>query len=183
MKSKTRALLTATATLLGSFTADADAHADSKQECAAAYEKTQSLRERGKLLDARQQAIACSASTCSVYVVRDCTQWLAEIDASMPTVVFTVENATGPDPSAVRVTVDGQTVAQTLDGKPVLLDPGEHVVRFEMTGVEAVEQKVTIQGGEKNRKLSASFKKAPPPMTPALPAAVPRPRRCAADSR
>jgi hypothetical protein len=37
--------------------AGAGARADSKQECAAAYEKTQTLREQGKLIDARKQAV------------------------------------------------------------------------------------------------------------------------------
>lgn len=165
MKNETRALVSAAA-LLGLFTAGTDARADAKQECAAAYEKTQSLREHGHLLDARKQAVACSASTCSVYVVKDCTQWLAEIDASLPTVVFTAENVAAANPLAVRVTVDGQPVAETLDGRPIPLDPGEHVVRFETPGAEAIEQKVTLQAGEKNRALMASFKQAPPPAPP-----------------
>ncbi len=174
MKSETRALLAAAA-LLGSFTAGTEARADSKQECAAAYEKTQSLRESGHLLDARKQADACSASICSVYVVKDCIQWLAEIDKSLPTVVFTVENAATADPLAARITVDGQTVAGALDGKPIPFDPGEHVVRFEMTGAEAIEQKVTLQAGAKNRALTASFKQAPPPAPPAPTPASPPP--------
>ena len=168
MKSNLRALLT-TAALFGSFAIGASARADSKQECAAAYENTQSLRESGHLLDARKQAVACSASTCSIYVVKDCTQWLAEIDESLPTVVFTAENVAAADPLAVRVTVDGQPIAETLDGKPVPLDAGEHVVRFETPGADAVEQKVTLQAGEKNRALKASFKQAPPPVPPTSP--------------
>jgi hypothetical protein len=171
MKSNLRALLTATA-LFGFSTAAANARADSKQECAAAYEKTQSLRESGHLLDARKQAVACSASTCSVYVIKDCTQWLAEIDESLPTVVFTAENIPAANPLAVRVMVDGQPITETLDGKLVSLDPGEHVVRFETPGAEAVEQKVTLQAGEKNRALIASFKQAPPPAPPASPPPV-----------
>lgn len=168
MKNRSRALLAAAA-LLGFFTAGADARATSKQECAAAYEKTQSLRESGHLLEARSQAVACSASTCSVYVVKDCKQWLAEIDESLPTVTFMVENAAAADAPRVRVTVDGQPVADALDGKPMPLDPGEHVVRFEMTGAEVIEQRVTLQAGTKNRALTASFKQAPPPAPPEPP--------------
>lgn len=179
MNIETRARLIA-ATLLGVFTAAADARADPKQACAAAYEKTQSLRESGQLRDARLQAIACSAPTCSVYVTQDCHQWLTEIEALLPTVVFTAEDGAGAAAAAVRVTVDGRTVAEKLDGEAVSLDPGEHVVRFEMAGAAAVEQKVVIRQGEKDRKLSASFEKAPSPLPPALPAAVPPPRTLAA---
>jgi hypothetical protein len=172
MKREARALLT-TATLFGLLTAGTAAHADSKQECAAAYEKTQALRETGQLRDARLQAIACSAPTCSAYVTRDCLQWLTEIDGILPTVVFTADDGAGADIVAVRVTVDGQTAAAKLDGKAVSLDPGEHVVRFEMAGAPAIEQKVLIRQGEKNRRLAASFKKAPPLTPPAQPPTAP----------
>ena len=178
MNIEARARLIA-AILVGLFTAAADARADPKQVCAAAYEQTQSLRESGQLRDARLHAIACSAPTCSIYVTRDCRQWLTEIEALLPTVVFTAEDGAGAAAAAVRVTVDGQLVAEKLDGTAVSLDPGEHVVRFEMAGAEAVEQKVLIRQGEKNRKLSASFEKAPPPTPPALSAAVPPPQTLA----
>ena len=159
-----------------------EARADSKQECAAAYEKTQTLRDQGKLLDARKQALACSASTCSVYVVKDCAQWLSDIEASMPTVLVTAEDAAGFDTVAVSVTVDGQLVAKTL-AKALSIDPGEHVLRFETDGTEAIEQKVSLRPGEKNRKLAISFKKpspagspliVPPAPTAPLPSAAPR---------
>jgi hypothetical protein len=166
MNLKPRTLLTAAA-LLGFFTAGADARADSKQECATAYEKTQALSNSGHLLDARREAVTCSASICSIYVVKDCAQWLAEIDKSLPTVVFAIENAAAIKLLAVHVTVDDQPVAEALDGNPVPLDPGEHVVRFEMLGAEPIEQKVTLQMGAKNRALTASFKLAPPPPPPA----------------
>ncbi len=185
MKSNTRALV-ATAALFGLFTAAVEARADSKQECAAAYEKTQSLRESGQLRDARIQAALCSASTCSVYVTKDCLQWLTEVDAILPTVVFSAEDGAGANTLAVRVMVDGQPVTEKLDGEEMPLDPGEHVLRFEMAGVEAVEQKVTIQQGVKNRKLAVSFKKAPPaklpvpaPAAAVSPAVQPPPTRAA----
>lgn len=175
MKSNRRALLTAFA-MLGLFTSAAEVRADSKQECAFAYGKTQALRDSGQLREARIQAVACSASTCSVYVTQDCRQWLTEIDAILPTVLFTAEDDAVVNVLAVRVSVDGQPVAERLDGDAVALDPGEHTVRFEMTGAEAVEQKVTIRQGEKNRRLAVLFKKAsPPPPAPSTAVLPPRP--------
>ena len=160
----------------GLLTTGADAYADAKQECAAAYEKTQSLRDNRQLIEARKQALACSASTCSTYVTKDCLQWFTEIDALVPTVIFTAQDDAGSDTLAVRVTVDGQPAAEKLDGKAVPLDPGMHTVRFEMTGSDAKEQKVILRQGEKNRKLAVSFKKPPPAAPPLpLPAIVPPP--------
>jgi hypothetical protein len=182
MTTTSRALATAAA-LLGFSTAAAAAHADPKQDCADAYEATQSLRDRDHLLDARKQALACTASACSVYITRDCAQWLAEIDAILPTVVFTGQDPAGAEIRSVRVTVDGQAAAEQLDGKAIALDPGDHVVRFETAGSDPIEQKVTLRKGEKDRKLSASFKKAlpakpiapPPAVSPATPLLLPTP--------
>lgn len=131
----------ALAASLGILAASAAARADVKQECVAAYEKTQTLRDQGKLLDARKQAVVCSAPACPSQAIKDCVQWLAAIDASLPTVVLMALDPAGAETLDVRVTVDGQALAAKLDGKAVALDPGQHVLRFEMAGAEAVEQK------------------------------------------
>lgn len=126
-------------------------------------------RGEGKLIDARRQAVTCSASTCSTHVTKDCIQWLGEIDASLPTVVFTATDPAGAETTVVRVTIDGQTVVEKLDGKAIPLDPGEHMVRFEMEGAEPFEQKFLIRQGEKNRTLTATFRRLPPPAPPMAP--------------
>jgi hypothetical protein len=141
-----------------------DERAQAKQACAAEYDATQSLRDQGKLIDARQQAVACSAPTCSVFVTRDCARWLAEIDADLPTVVLRAENAAGAETAAVRVTVDGQVIAEKLDGKAAPIDPGEHIVRFEIVGANPVEQTVLITQGVKNRTILVRFGKTALPI-------------------
>jgi hypothetical protein len=169
MKNSLRALLISAPLFIVFTVAASAANADPKQDCADAYEATQSFRDRGQLLDARKQAIACTASTCSVYITKDCAQWLTEIDAILPTVVFTARDAAGVDTRNVRVVVDDRTVAEQLDGSAVPLDPGNHIVRFEAPGTEPIEQRFTIKKGEKNRALSASFARALPLTPPALP--------------
>jgi hypothetical protein len=75
----------------------------------------------------------------------------------------------------VRVRVDGHPLVEKLDGKPVLMDPGEHVLRFEMDGAKPVEERVVIRTGEKNRVITTAFTTAaatgggdhpPPPPSP-----------------
>jgi hypothetical protein len=141
------------------------ARADAKEDCNTAYDQTQSLRKSGELVAAREKAVACSLAECT-YAKKDCVQWLAEIDASMPTVVFTAEDAQGVDATAVRVSVDGKALGDRLDGKAVAVDPGEHVIRFEMAGFEPIEQKALIREGEKNRRIGVSFEKAVSPGPP-----------------
>jgi hypothetical protein len=151
------------------------ARADVVEACDAAYRQTQVARQSGKLIEARKQAVACGAEACPNAIKPDCKQWLAEIDATMPTVVFGATDASGADIQAVRVLVDGEVVREALDGKAAPIDPGPHKVRFETTGAPPIEQDVIIRQGEKDRRLVVSFKpqEAVPPARPAGPRAIP----------
>src|SRR5260370_19556862 len=60
------------------------AHADTADQCIAAAEQSQPLRHDGKLLAGRRLLIACSRSECPSVVRTDCTKWLADLDALMP---------------------------------------------------------------------------------------------------
>lgn len=166
MRASPRSLVVATASLALALAGAGRARADSKQECSLAYDQTQTLRDGGKLVEARRQALRCSASTCAAFVVKDCARWLQEIDASLPTVVFTAEDASGADTLAVRLFVDDQLLGEKLDGKAVALDPGEHTLRFEAAGGAVVEQKLVARQGEKNRAVALL------PPTPKAPAAI-----------
>ncbi len=147
--------------MFGLFLGVGDARADARKECSDAYEATQQLRLiHGQLLNARKQAVACSAPICHANVTTQCAKWLREIDDLIPTVTFTAEDGAGRNVKAVRVMLDGEMVIDQLDGKPMSVEPGEHAVRFEMADAAPVEQSVTIEKGEKMRKISASFKQA-----------------------
>lgn len=157
-----------------------EARADQKQECSAAYDATQALRDEGKLLDARKRALACADMRCPAFVREDCSRWLIEIDAFVPTLVFKVEDESGADIPTARVKVDGLVLSDWLGGRAVPVDPGEHLVRLEVAGMGASQQTIVVRQGEKNRKIAASFKRqsavsAPPPPSPVNPAPKTRP--------
>jgi hypothetical protein len=148
-----------------------NARAEANQECEAAYEQTQVLRDIGKLVEARKRALVCVSSACAAVVVKECAQWLSEMDQRLPTVVFAAQDATGADTLRVRVSLDGEPIPEALDGRSVALDPGPHKLRFEMVGVDPVDQNVIIRQGEKNRRIAVSFKtrdtSSPPSHVPA----------------
>lgn len=144
-----------------------DVHADVKQQCVAAYEQSQSARNLGHLRVARGQAIICSQESCPKFLTTDCIQWLAEIEASLPTVVFEVRDATGSETTAARVLVDDEPLKERVDGKAVAVDPGEHTLRFELAGAASIEKRIVIREGEKNRKISVSFAPLEPSSPPA----------------
>lgn len=149
--------------------APAPALAADKKACSDAYDKTQSLRLGGKLQAAREQAALCTRDACAEFIRADCTTWLVQIDAGMPTVVFEVRDAQGNDTTAVSVALDGKPWLTAVDVTARPIDPGTHTLRFTIPGMAPIEQSVVVREGEKNKKVAVAFGSPPPPMAPFAP--------------
>jgi hypothetical protein len=152
------------------------ARADEKETCVAASDQAQNLRDEGKYRRAREALLICARDACPGIVRRDCEKWLSDLDASYPTIVLGARDAKGRDVPGARVLVDGAPFSDKLDGKPLPIDPGEHVFRYEAPGVAPLEERAVIRVGEKNRFLTAQLKplagaavaaNAPPPASSA----------------
>jgi serine/threonine-protein kinase len=92
----------------------------------------------------------------------------------MPTVVFEVKDATGSDLSAVKVSMDGQPLAERLEGTAISIDPGVHSFTFETAGEPKVEKQFVIREGEKGRRERITFGGTETATkTPAAPLATP----------
>jgi hypothetical protein len=148
-----------------------DAAGQSKQACVDAAHQAQELRDRGRYVAARRDLLLCAQEACPSPVARSCATWLVELEPSIPTVVF-VAREDNRDLAAVRVRVDGELVAERLDGRPVMIDPGEHVVLFERDGRPPEEERVLVTAGEKNRRVVLAFRPrvaVPAPVAPDRP--------------
>ncbi len=132
-----------------------EAKADDKQVCLESYDKSQTLRQEGKLVAAREQMLSCARNVCPEILRRDCTQWLSEVDETIPTVVLSVKDKRGQDLVDVRVTVDGEALVTQIDGKAVAVDPGVRLFRFDAPGEEPVE--IVIHAASKNRGITIQF--------------------------
>jgi hypothetical protein len=138
----------------------ATARADT-ETCLSAYDANQRLRRDGKLRDAREQLLICSQADCPAPVRNECTKWLSEVDATLPSVVFAAQDAFGTDLAAVTVEVDGVVLTRKLDGRAIAVDPGEHVIRWTSEDGVTVQQRVIVREAEKRRLVVAKFP-APP---------------------
>jgi len=91
----------------------------------------------------------------------DCALRLDQLERLQPTVVFDAKDALGNDLSDVRVTIDGQPLAETLQGTSLQVDPGEHTFAFETPGRPSVIRSFVLHEGEKARRerivLAASY--------------------------
>lgn len=141
--------------ILGAALVSAPAHAD--PACIAAYEQTQTLRKDGKPVAAKAQAAICVRSECPALLTKDCTKWLAELDGVIPTIVLDPRTPAGAPRADVRVKIDGTAVNEKIDGKPVPLEPGSHVIVFEAEGSAPAERTVVLKDGEKNKKVTVTL--------------------------
>ncbi len=145
------------------------AHADEASVCVDAYEKSQVLMKpasgRSTLLPAREMLRTCMRSGCKDWMVADCSRWLSEVEARIPTVVFSARDTSGRDLAEIVVTtVEGVSLASRLDGRAIELERGEQVFVFVAPDGVRREKRVLVREGEKNQGVSAVFD-APPAET------------------
>lgn len=148
------------------------AFAQDKKSCLAAVDEGQNLRDQGKLAEAKAQFLVCSAKSCPGAVVKQCSDWYAEVEKDQPSVLFRAKDPAGKEVVDVKVIVDGKPVAESISAQPLPLDPSEHSVRFERKDGAVVEDKVVLRVGEKARMIELTFAG---PATPATKPPRPEP--------
>jgi hypothetical protein len=132
---------------------------DAKQVCISAVEQGQTERDDGKYRQARLSFLTCAQDSCPRVIQQSCTKWLRELDESAPTIVLAAKDDQGSDLTDVNVSFDGAPFVTALDGKPVEVDVGEHVIRFDREGSVPVEQKLLLRAGEKARVVSVVLRR------------------------
>ena len=160
----------------------ARADGPSVTECLTANADAIKLDNEHKLRAERKQLLVCAAESCPPEIRQECTKRLEQVSQAVPSIVFDVRDATGADMSVVKVTMDGEVLAERLIGTAIELDPGEHQFTFEVAGQPAVSKTFVIRVSEQNRRENIVFDQlnrapaavpAPPP--PAPPPAAPLP--------
>jgi hypothetical protein len=152
-RSRTQAaVLAAVFSALASAAAPARAADPGIGECLSAAESSLKLRSDHKLRAARAQLLVCTSQSCPLEVRQECVKRIDEVNAASPTIVLAVKTPAGRDIAAVKVTVDGQVVAEHLDGSAIAIDPGSHEFSFEVQGEATVTQTIILHEGEKERR-------------------------------
>jgi hypothetical protein len=123
-----------------------------KQECVSANESAQDLQRAGKLREARARLLVCVTEGCPGPVREDCAQRIEELDRVMPSLVFEVRDESDRDLSAVRITMDGQVLADKLDGTAIPVDLGEHRFEFAAPGLAPDTRTLVVREGDKKRR-------------------------------
>ena len=149
------------------------AHADVSDECIAANTKAQELRRGGHMRHARDNLILCAAAACPKLVRDDCAVRLDEVNRLIPTIVFQVKDPDGHDLTDVKVTMDGEALAEKMTGTAMDVAVGEHEFAFSADGFVTATQKYLLVEGQKDRRESVTLQRnAPPVVTPPPPPTV-----------
>jgi hypothetical protein len=126
-------------------------------DCLSANDTSIQARRQHRLRAAREQLLVCAAPSCPADIRNECIRRVAEVNAAMPTIVFEAKDASGQDLGDVRVTMDGQSLVERLEGTALSIDPGEHAFTFEAAGQALLVRQFVIREGEKDRRERISF--------------------------
>jgi hypothetical protein len=144
--------------------------------CIAASEDGLTLRQHGKLHQSLERLAVCADASCPDEVKAECARRIDDVNAAMPTLILAAKDGAGNDLYGVKVSMDGASIAATLNGHPLSIDPGEHDFVFQEPGQAPVEKKLVLREGERDRRELVVIGPPPPPAAlPVLP--PPRPTR------
>src|SRR5688572_24570272 len=127
----------------------------SKEECVAASTEGQVARDDSKLLEAREKFLVCARDECPKVVRRSCANWLGELESRLPSVVVRLVGSEGGDVTDVEVKLDGKVTK--VDGRPVVLNPGPHLIVATNEDGSPAEKKFLLAEGEKSRLITVTL--------------------------
>jgi hypothetical protein len=163
-------------------TASSFAHAQDTDACINASEKAVAQHKAQKLVNERALLAVCAASSCPEVVRSSCQQRLAQVNQSIPSIVFSAKDGAGHDVAAVKLAIDGVAYTDPRDGDAIVLDPGEHEFRFEAPGQAPVVKRFIMHQGEQNRREDILVGPAALPATTVAPTVPPPPDSAATTS-
>lgn len=106
--------------------------------------------------------MGCASERCPGVVRKDCADWLAAVEARLPSISIHARDAAGRDLTEVRVSEGGRLLVERLDGRSIALDPGARTFRFSAPGAPDVTLELLLREGEKDRLVDVVLGAAAP---------------------
>jgi hypothetical protein len=128
------------------------------ESCTQAHAAGQREENAGHLKEALASFQECASdSECPLPIRNECTSLYSKVESRLPTLVFSVVDDRGNDVTDVRVSSNGASIANGLDGRPVAVNPGLHEFRFELPGGQELTKSVVVRQGEKDRIVNLTL--------------------------
>ncbi len=129
----------------------------SVSECLAASEASLKAANEHQLRAERRSLLVCAAPSCPSAVRKECMSRVERVSAAIPSIVFEAKDENGNDLSEVKVTMNGEVLAERLDGTAISIDPGSHTFVFETEGQTSVSKDLVVGEGVKERHEVVQF--------------------------
>jgi hypothetical protein len=84
-------------------------------------------------------------------------QRVEQVNNAIPSIVFEAKDENGKDLSEVKVTMDGEVLADRLDCTALSIDPGSHTFLFETDGQKPVKAEFVVREAVKERHEVVQF--------------------------
>jgi hypothetical protein len=126
-------------------------------DCLAASEASLEAGNAHRLRYERAELLVCASASCPADIRRECVSRVDEVNRQIPTILFGAKGSSGADLSAVKVTMDGEVLAERLEGTALSIDPGEHTFTFETGDQPPATMKLLIEQGQKDRREVVRF--------------------------
>lgn len=130
------------------------AAADTKLECSQAFDDTQVLRDAGNIDAALREAEICTRAVCAQFIRDDCSKWKADLESRLSSVILEVFDGAGGRVTDATVSLDGVAWVDPLDGHAHVLSKGTHALEIRLTDGAFWKNSITIQEGEKERRIT-----------------------------
>lgn len=137
--------------------------------CIEQYDAAVAARKRGALLEARAGYATCASASCPAEIKSECERGVQESSKDIPTLVFAMRRTDGADVTTGRLWIDGKESADAMNGLPIDLDPGTHLLELELTNGRKLKKSVVARAGEKNRVIRWDIPAAPTAPAPVKP--------------
>lgn len=147
---------------------------DPIEACLSNHRRGQVLRRDNKLLESREVLQQCSTPQCPTVIVRDCLDWLQQLQRQIPSITFHV-TADGVSRNDARIFIDGEPLLERQRGKALDLNPGIHRVRVLLPPHPPFESDVIVSEGDQFRIVEVRLDATAPPPPPVEPAPEPQP--------
>jgi hypothetical protein len=126
-------------------------------DCLAASEASFKSAGQHKLREERSALLVCAAASCPADIRKECMSRVNEVSIQIPSIIFAAKDASGADLSAVKVSMDGEILAERLEGLAISVDPGEHTFVYETAGHARVSKTIIVQEAERERREVVVF--------------------------
>ena len=120
-------------------------------DCLASSAASLTLDTQHRLRAELAELLSCASAGCPPEIRQECVRRVDDVNAAIPTIIFEAKDEAGNDLSAVKVSMDGESLSDRLEGIALPVDPGSHLFTFEAAGRSQVRRRLVIREGEKRR--------------------------------